>query len=270
MTDDRPPQDEVVPVSLGVRRGLDPAILVALVVVVVLVGIFGRLVPKPVPVSEPAASPVPSGPAGSSGPLPAIRLVSPVTDVVLLRSTEVLVRGVAEPGIRRVDVTVSVAGRQIGQAELPVAVGRQINGLVAITPPAVRTAAILEVREAGHSEVLAQVSFPVEAGALLLPRDPSALRGRAGEVLIVDVLVYGRLREVRCLLTGVDGHLIATGSTGASGLGIVRQGQPRTVAVELQIPTEPLPGRARLHILGFDSSGREVEHIDANVLLSMD
>jgi hypothetical protein len=196
-------------------------------------------------------------------------LVAPGAGVLVLRSTEVLVRGVAAPGIRRIEATVSTGGRPIGQAEIGVSAGRQIDGLVPIIPPAHRTAAILEVREAGEPDVLAQVSFAVEAGALLLPRDSSALRGRAGGVLIVDVLVYGRLSELRALLTGVDGHLIATGSTMLSGPGSVR-GEPRTVAIELEIPTEALPSRARLHLLGIDPAGVEVEHIDANVVLSGD
>jgi hypothetical protein len=268
VTTPRNPQEELVPVSLGVRRGLDPAIFVALVIVVVLVGVFGRLVPKPAAVGEPGRSPAPSGPAGSHGPVPAVRLVSPGAGVVLLRSTEVLVRGVADSGIRRIDVMVSAGGQPIGQAELDVTIARQINGLVELRPPSHRTAATLEIRAAGESDVLAQVTFLVEAGALLLPRDPSGLHGRAGGVLIVDVFVYGRLREVRGLLTGGDGHLIATGSTMLSGPGSVRGGPPRTIALELAIPTERLPSRARLHILGFDLSGTEVEHIDANVILS--
>jgi hypothetical protein len=86
--------------------------------------------------------------------------------------------------------------------------------------------------------------------------------------MIVDVVVYGGLRELRGLLTGVNGDLIATGSTMLSGPGSLRGGSPRTVAIELAIPVRPLPGRARLHLLGIDPAGMEVEHIDANVALS--
>ena len=228
-------------------------------------GAFGRLVPSRGPAGDPGTSPGASSPS----PEPAVQLVSPIAGVVQLRSTEVLVRGVADPGIRRLDVTVKVGGQPIGQGILDVNAGRRFDGLIPITPPAHRTSAILEIREVGRTERLTEVSFYVDAGALLLPIDPSALHGRAGRVLIVDVLVYGRLRELRGLLTGVDGHLIATGSTMLSGPGSVRGG-PRTVAIKLEIPNEPLPSRARLHLLGIDAAGIEVEHIDANVILSAD
>lgn len=251
-----------VPVAIGPPRGPQAAILVGLLVVVAAAGAFGRLVPSPGPARDPGASPGASSPS----PEPAVRLVSPIAGVVHLRSTEVLVRGVAEPGIRRIDVFVNVGGQPIGQASLDV-LGRRFSGPVQITPPAHRAVAILEIWEVGRIERLAQVSCYVDAGALLLPKDPSALHGRAGEVLVVDVLVYGRLRELRGLLTGVDGHLIASGSTMLSGPGSVR-GEPRTVAIKLEIPNEPLPGRARLHLLGIDAAGIEVEHIDANVVLS--
>ncbi len=272
MTAGRQPGDELVPVSVVAHRGLDPAVLVALVIIVVLVGIFGRLVPTPSAVTEPAPSPGGSGGAALVSPAPAVRLVSPVADVAWFGSTELLVRGVAEPGIRRLDVMVSVGGQPIGQAQVDVdvALGRQFSELVSITPPANRTTARLEVREAGRSEVLVAVAFPVEAGALLLPRDPSRLHGRAGGVLIVDVLVYGRLRELRGLITGADGNLIATGTTVLSGQRSLRGGSPRTVSIELKIPTEGVPSRAQLHLLGIDSAGAEVEHIDSTVSLSSD
>ena len=252
-----------VPVAIGPPRGPQAAILVGLLVVVAAAGAFGRLVPSPGPARDPGTLPGASSPS----PEPAVQLVSPIAGVVQLRSTEVLVRGVAQSGIRRLDVTVSVGGQPIGQAILDVDVARRFSGTVQIIPPAHRTPAILAIREVGHTERLAEVAFHVDAGALLLPKDPSALHGRAGRVLIVDVLVYGRLRELRGLLTGVDGHLIATGSTMLSGPGSVR-GEPRTVAIKLEIPNEPLPGRARLHLLGIDAAGIEVEHVDANVILS--
>jgi hypothetical protein len=260
------PNGDPVPVAIASPHGRGPAILIVLLVAVVAAGAFGRLVPSAGPATEPGTSPR----ASVSAPEPAVRLVSPIADVLHLRSTEVLVRGVAEPGIRGIDVSVDVAGQPIGGANLNVGVGRRFSGLVRITPPAHRTIAVLEIREVGGTELLAEVSFPVDAGALLLPKDPSGLRGRAGGVLIVDVLVYGRLRELRGLLTGVDGDLIATGSTVLSGVHFARGGSPRTVAIELEIPIGALPSRARLHLLGIDPAGIEVEHIDANVLLSGD
>jgi hypothetical protein len=253
-----------VPVAIGQPRGHASAILIALLVVIFAAGSFGRLVPGPRPQIQPGTSPNP--PVASSGP--AMRLVSPIAGVLWLRSTEIFVRGIAPSGVRRIDVSVRIGGQPNGQAFLDVGAGRQFDGLVPITPPARRTAAVLELRAAGRSDILAAVAFPVEAGALLLPSDPSGLHGRAGGVLIVDVIVYGGVRELRGLLTGVNGDLIATGVTILPGPGSVRAGSPRTVAIELKIPVRPLPGRARLHLLGIDPDGIEVEHIDANVALS--
>ena len=266
MSADPTPNGDPVPVAIAAPRGRESAILIALLGLVVAAGAFGRLVPSPTPAVEPGASPGVQSP----DPEPGVRLVSPIAGVVHLRSTEVLVRGVALPGIRGLDVRIHVSGQAIGGANLAVGAGRRFDGVVPITPPAHRALAVLEIREVGATEVLADVSFPVDAGALLLPKDPSGLRARAGGVLIVDVLVYGRLREVQGLLTGVDGNLIAIGSTLLSAPGSVRGGPPRTVAIELEIPTGALPSRARLHILGFDAGGVEVEHIDANVSLSND
>jgi len=108
----------------------------------------------------------------------------------------------------------------------------------------------------------------VEAGALILPRDPSILRGTAGRTLVVDVLVYRPVGEIRGLLTGQDGTLIAEGETrmGMSGV----SGWPRTIGLPLEIPADRLPSRARLHLLAIDADGTEVEHIDSNVVLSND
>jgi hypothetical protein len=264
VSSDPSPNGDPVPVAIAAPRGRESALLIALLGLVVAAGAFGRLVPSPAPATEPGSSPAPASPE------PGVRLVSPIADVLYLRSTEVLVRGVAQPGIRRIEATVTVGGEPIGQAILRVDAGRRVDGVVRITPPALRTTARLEIREVGATERLAEVSFPIEAGALLLPKDASDLHGRAGGVLIVDVLVYGRLSEVRGLLTGVDGHLFATGSAKLSGPGSPYGGLPRTVALELEIPHVPLPGRARLHLLGFDQAGVEVEHIDANVSLSND
>lgn len=264
MSPDPWPSGDPVPVAIAPPRGHESAILIVLLVVVVSAGAFGRLVPGPAPATSPGASPAAPGPSQEPGVL----LVSPIAGVLHLRSTEVLVRGVAAPGIRAIDVTVYVAGQPIGGANLAVGAGRRFDGLVRITPPAQRTIAVLEIRGVGGAERLAEVSFPVDAGAQLLPKHPAGLHGRAGRVLIVDVLVYGRLRELRGLLTGVDGDLIATGSTMVSGVRSARAGPPRTVAIQLEIPTGALPSRARLHLLGIDPAGIEVEHIDANVLLS--
>ena len=95
------------------------------------------------------------------------------------------------------------------------------------------------------------------------------LRGQAGETLVVDVLVYGQLSEIRGLLTSVDGQLIATGSQLVAP---PRGGSawPRTMGLTIEIPLERLPARARLHVLAIDRDGTEVEHIDANVALSND
>jgi hypothetical protein len=234
---------------------------VAGLIVVVGLGVLGRLVPPPAP-REPAAVEV------APSPEPGVRLVSPYADVLYLRTTEVAVRGTAPGGIEHLDVAVVVGGQSIGEARFDVdAIGR-FNGLVSIVPPVARSVGVFEVRDPGSLDrLLAEVSFFVQAGALVLPRDPSMLRGKAGSTLVVDVLVYGPLREIRGLLTSVDGRLIANGST------LVRPprrggGWPRTIGLSIEIPFDRLPDRARLHVLAIDQAGTEVEHIDANVALS--
>jgi hypothetical protein len=166
-----------------------------------------------------------------------------------------------------IEVAVVAHGRSIGNARVEVDPNGEFDALVPIIPPAERTAATLEIRDVAQAgPPLAKIELLVEAGALVLPRDTSMLRGTAGRTLVVDVLVYGPVDEIRGLLTGQDGTLIAQGET-RIGIGGVA-GWPRTIGLPLDIPTDRLPPRARLHLLAFDSDGTEVEHIDSNVVLS--
>jgi hypothetical protein len=247
--------------SIRPGRGLDPWAIVAGLIVVVGLGVLGRLVPGPAP-AEPAAVEV------VASMEPGVLLVSPFADVLHLRTTEVSVRGAVPESIALVDVAVLVDGQSIGEARIDVDTSGQFSELVSIVPPAARSAAVLEVRDAGSlGRLLAQVSFAVQAGALVLPVEPSKLRGEAGSTLVVDVLVYEPRLEIRGMLTSVDGKLIATGST---LVGPPRGGGswPRTIGLSIEIPFDRLPARARLHVLAFDRSETEVEHIDANVALS--
>lgn len=252
--------DDPVLTSIGPRRGLGSGAIVAGLVVVVALGFLGRLVPQREPL-EPAA--VVITPSPESG----VRLASPFANVLYLRTTEVAVRGTAPRGIEQLDVAVVIRGQSIGEARIDVDARGRFSGLVSIIPPAARRVAVLEVRDAGPlGALLAEVSFPVQAGALVLPSEPFRLRGKAGSTMVVDVLVYGPLREIRGLLTSVDGRLIATGST---LVGPPRgESWPRTIALAIEIPSDRVPDRARLHILAFDQAETEVEHIDANVALS--
>jgi hypothetical protein len=257
-------QDSPIAIPLGLRPGLGTgtwAIAVGLIVVVVLGGL-GRLVPSPA-AREPAATAtvVPTLTAD-------VQLVSPFRDVLYRRTTEVAVRGSAPPGTEEVHVAVINGVESIGETRLVVDATGRFKGLVSIIPPRTKSDTFLEVRDpASPDRLLAEVSFTVQAGALVLPRGPSSLRGKAGETLVVDVLVYGPLSEIRGLLTTVDGQLIATGSmlvASPRGGG----GWPRTIGLALDIPLERLPSWARLHVLAIDREGTEVEHIDSNLALS--
>jgi hypothetical protein len=234
---------------------------VAGLIVVAALGALGRLVPPPAAQAPLAAATTPSPDLG-------VRLVSPVGDVLYLRTTEIAVRGTAPVGTAQLDAVVVVGGRSIGEARIDVDAAGRFSGRVVIVPPAARSVGTLEVRDTGPvGRLLAEVRFAVQAGSLILPSDPSTLRGNGGSTLVLDVLVYEPLHEIRGLLTSVDGRLIATGST-LLGPSSSVDSWPRTLGLSIEIPTDQLPDRARLHILAFDLDKTEVEHIDANVTLS--
>ena len=247
--------------SIGPGRGLGSAAIVAGLIVVVGLGVLGRLVPAPAP-SGPAAELV------APSLEPAAGLVSPFSQVLYRGTTEIEARGTALVGTREVTVAVLVSGEPIGEARIDVDAARRFNGLVPIVPPITRSIAVLNVRDsASPGALLAEVSFELEAGSLVLVRDPSMLRGTANSTLVVDVLVYGSFYELRGLITSVDGRLIAAGSA-LVGSRPAGASWPRTMGLELEIPLERLPARARLHVLALDRSGTELEHIDFNVALS--
>lgn len=247
--------------SIGPRRGLGSGAIVAGLIVVAALGALGRLVPPPAERTPLAAAATPTPETG-------VRLVSPFSNVLYLRTTEIAVRGTAPAGVRQLDALVVVGRRSIGEARIDVDTAGRFSGRVTIVPPAARSVGVLEVRDTGAlGRLLAEVTFAVEAGGLVLPADPSPLRGKAGSTLVVDVLVYGPLREIRGLLTSVDGRLIATGSTPV-GPRVAEGGWPRTLGLSIEIPLDRLPDRARLHLLAIDPAGNEVEHIDVNVALS--
>ena len=260
----RPSPDQNGPpvaIRLGAPRGVGPWAIVVGLVAVVSLGLLGRLVPAP-------AAELPAAPTVMASPEPGAQLGSPFADALYLQTTEIAVRGTAPGGIQQVDIRVVVGGLPIGEARIDVDATGRFDGLVSIIPPIARSVGVLEVRDPGSSgRLLTEVSFAVEAGALILPREPSTLRGEAGSIMVVDVLVYGPLREIRGLLTSVDGTLIATGST-LVGLPRGAGAGPRTIGMSIEIPRTRLPDRVRLHILAFDQAGAEVEHIDANVALS--
>jgi hypothetical protein len=261
MTPGEDGRDDVVLTPIGPRRGLGSGAILTGLLILVALGAVGRLVP-------PSAHLEPSAVEVAPSLEPGVRLVSPPKDVLYLRTTEVAVRGTAPGDIERLDVAVIVAGESIGEARIDVGPSGRFDGHVSIVPPFARSVGVLEVRDPDSlGRLLVQVSFSVQAGALVLPLDPATLRGTAGSTLVVDVLVYGPLREIRGLLTSVDGRLVATGST-MVGLARGGGGWPRTIGLSIEIPSDQLPDRARLHVLGFDQAETEVEHIDAIVALS--
>lgn len=250
-----------VPVPIGPRN--DSALIrVALAAAVVIaLGVFGRLLPSP---AARTADPQAIESTAAVGPA-RVRLAAPFRNVVHLRTTEIAVRGVAEPGIDGVDVAVVVGGQVIGEAQLETQGGR-FDGLVNVTPPAERTAAVLAVHlpdEVGPP--LVEIEFWVEAGSVVLPIGPSGLVATAGEAFLVDVLLYGNAASIRGMLTN-DGTMIAQ-QTVRVGRPLDGAPNPRTIGLGLNIPDARLPARARLHLMALDSSGSEIEHIDCNVLL---
>ncbi len=253
--------DVPVAIRLGRGPGMGPWGIAAGLVAVVTLGALGRLVPPP---AATAAAPtvVPT-------PAQEVQLVNPSGNVLYRRTTEVSVRGTAPLGIAEVEVAILIGAESIGETRLDVDARGRFGGVVSIIPPKARSIAFLEVRDpASQDRVLGGVSFAVQAGASILPRDPSLLRGTAGTTLVVDVLAYVPIGEMRGLLTSVDGKLIAESSL----LAPPRNGStfPHTIGLTIEIPVERLPERARLHIVAIDRAGMELEHIDANVALSND
>lgn len=261
----RLPRDEYdhpVEIPVAPRPGVGPRAIVVGLIAIVSLGLLGRLVPPPAAPESVAA------PTVVRSPEPGMHLISPFADVLYLRTTEIAVRGTAPGGIEQLDVAVVIGGQSIGEERIDVDAMGRFNALVSIVPPFMRSVGVLEVRDPGSLDrLLAEVSFAVQAGALVLPLDPSMLRGKAGSTLVVDVLVYGPLREIRGLLTSVDGSMIATGSA-LVGTPRGGGGWPRTIGLSIEIPLDQLPDRARLHVLAIDQAGTEVEHIDAIVALS--
>ena len=260
MPDD--PIDYAVTTPIKLPRGPGFGAIAAFLFVVVSLGVLGRLVPSP-EARGPAAEVV------AATPEPAVRLVSPFSQVLYRRTTEVDVRGTAPVGTKEVTVAIFISGEPIGERRFHVDAAARFSGLMPIVPPPTRSSAVLKVGDSASPElVLAEVSFEIEAGSLILVRDPSMLRGTAGSTMLVDVLVYGSFHELRGLLTSVDGRLFASGSM-LVGQPPAGASWPRTTALTIEIPFERLPAAgARLHVLGLDRAGTELEHIDFNVALS--
>jgi hypothetical protein len=257
------PENRPVPVPIGPRNDRALARVAAAFVVVIAIGLLGRLVPAPASRSA-ATAVLPSASATADA---RVWLATPYSSVVFFRTTEIALRGMAQPGIDALEVVVVLDGRrQIGEATVEVEGGR-FAGVVSIIPPALRTAGTLEVRTIDAvGPALAEVRFSVEAGGLVLPVQPSGLSATAGQPFLVDVVVYDDATEIRALLTN-DGTLISQAS-------VLLRPQPadgpapRIIGLRLDVPEGRLPRSGRLHLIALDDRGREIEHIDSTVLLS--
>jgi len=270
VTSSQPPGDPLVPTAIGSGRGPGIAIAAVALVAIVTFGVLGRLglgAAPPSPSPKPDASTAVASEAAVT--VAGFHLVSPIAGTVWLRTTEIDVRGTAPSGVRTIEAVVRIAGARLGQATAEVDAAGRFDAVVPVIPPGRRTAATLEVREVGGTtRTLAEVAFAIEAGSLILIRDASALSATAGGQMVVDVLVYGRLREVRGLLTSRGGALLAETSRRLPGAGPAAGGPPKAIALELHLPADVPTGRAGLHVVAIDVDGTEVEHVDANVRLS--
>ena len=237
-------------------------------VAIVLLGVLGRFVSGPDPAggrAEVAREPGRSGAAGASQETGS-RLTLPVADVLWLGATEIAARGEVPPGIAAVDARVVVSGELLGKATLAVDGSGRFEGVVAITPPATRTAARLEIRRTGlDGPPIAEVGFLVEAGSPVLIPNGSSLRAVVGETTIVDVLVYEPLHDLRALITSPGGTLIAEAAASPPRRDLRIGGPPVTVMLRIAIPADVRPMRARLHVLALDRPGHEVAHVDTNI-----
>lgn len=183
-----------------------------------------------------------------------------------LGTTEIAARGVVHTDTSAVEVVVVAGGAQLGRATLDVDASGHFEGVVAITPPAERTAARLEVREPGLAgPPMTEVGILVEAGSAVLIAGASSLRARAGEVTIVDVLVYEPLRAIRTVVTGPGGTLIADATVPVLLRGLPASEKPATLMLRVAIPADVRPIVAKLHVVGLDRSDHEVVHVDVNL-----
>jgi len=237
-------------------------------VVIVALAAFGRLVPGVDPAGRDGAWAGPPDrqatdrPAPSTGP----RLLAPVAGVLWIRAAEIDARGFVDAGVGAVEALVVANGTVLGKATFEVDASGQFDGVVGITPPVERTAVRLEIREPGRGgPALAAVAFLVEAGSAVLIRDESSLGARIGETLIVDVLVYQSLHQIRALVTGPGGTLIAEATGSAALRDLLPNAAPATLMLRLAVPANVRPTRARLHVVALDRPGHEVAHTDANL-----
>lgn len=238
-------------------------------VVVVALGVLGRILPSSDPGGGEARSSDLLDPYVGARPATGPRLLVPVADVLWLGTTEIAARGVVDVDISAVEAVVVADGTLLGKATLDVDASGNFDGVVAITPPAERTAARLEVRELGlEGPPLTGVGFMVEAGSALLIVGASSLRARVGESNIVDVLVYESLHEIRTVVTGPGGTLIADATVPVPLRGPRSAARPATLMLQIAVPADVRPTIARLHVLGLDRAGSEVAHVDANLSIA--
>lgn len=238
---------------------------VALVAVVAF-GVLGRIFPGTDPGGREAASSGDFDTDGAARPATGPRLLVPVADVLWLGTTEIVARGVVDAGMSTVEAVVVADGAPLGRATLDVDASGRFEGIVAITPPAKRTAVWLELREPGlDGRPMARVGFLVEAGSALLIAGTSSLRARVGQTTIIDVLVYEQLQGIRTVVTGPGGTLIADATVPAPPRGARAAEVPTTQMLRVAIPSGVRPTFARLHVLGLDRPGHEVAHVDANL-----
>ncbi|MDQ3127344.1 MAG: hypothetical protein M3Q66_02650 [Chloroflexota bacterium] len=272
MRQDPPPAPHVAPVHTDEGRSSAAILPAAVLVAVIAFSVLGRLVPGDDP-ADPAAGrdAEASGRSGADGgarrtQLTGPRLLDPVADVLWLRATEIATRGVVGPGVAVVEAVVVADGALLGKATFDVDASGRFQGVVAITPPAERTAARLEVRDPGPTgPPMAEVGFFVEAGSAVLIRDASNLRARPGETTMLDVLVYEPLHEIRALVTSPSGTLIAEATAPATPRDVRINGAPATLMLRIAVPADVRPTLARLHVLGLDRPGHEIAHVDANL-----
>lgn len=265
------------PVSVGRDRAAWMVLFVS--VVLMVSGLAGRVTDSTVIHTSLAMTPQGSQ-ASESAPepqptqAPRIRLSSPFPDVLWFRSGLVRLRGEAD-GIDRLLASVTIGPRQIGAATVEVGADGAFAGWLPIVPPAVRSRAILRLRDVAQPEreLLASPLYVQAGDAVFIwspaePDDPVA-----GDRIVVSGPVLAPVGRVRVVLRDASGRTLAEMTTPvtetAPDLAAVDAPDAQSgYHIELSLPPDSPSGQSHLYVFGLDErTGEVVDRADTRVTL---